>query len=187
MRIQFILFLTITITLAGCSTPKPVMDEANFGVGLLAQLELSLTEFRRVEVNSLHARQASLLEQQHALRVIDREKQSDMRARIAAGDKWSGALIEQLVANTDAIPAEQTWYAVAAAKSETDISALLVPIPSTRSSTSAAQQSLSEMGQELSWSVRRAELQALASAVKKNVDENKVKIADASAKAASGK
>jgi len=171
------------LVLCGCSTPKPAMEQANHGVGLIAQLESSLTEFRRVERNSMKARAESLLAQRKAIAFVDREKQRDLQARLAAGDKLSVTLIDNLVANTEGLALSQAEYASTNASNEAAVAALVAPIPDTRSGTSAAQARLAEMGEELGWDIRRSELQAFIKAVKDSVEEGKKKIEEAEKKA----
>jgi len=178
-----IVLMLSALVLCGCSTPKPAMEQANHGVGLLAQLESSLTEFRRVERNSMQARADSLLAQRKAIAFVDREKQRDLQARLAAGDKLSVTLIDNLVANTEGLALSQAEYASTNATNEAAVAALLAPIPDTRSGTSAAQARLAEMGEELGWNIRRSELQAFIKAVKDRVEEGKKKIEEAEKKA----
>jgi hypothetical protein len=172
-----------SLVLCGCSTPKPAMEQANHGVGLIAQLESSLTEFRRVERNSMKARADSLLAQRKAIAFVDREKQRDLQARLAAGDKLSVTLIDNLVANTEGLALSQAEYANTNASNEAAVAALMAPIPDTRSGTSAAQARLAEMGEELGWDIRRSELQAFIKAVKDSVEEGRKKIEEAEKKA----
>ncbi|KQV47544.1 MULTISPECIES: hypothetical protein [unclassified Duganella] len=171
------------LALCGCSTPKPAMEQANHGVGLIAQLESSLTEFRRVEGNSMKARADSLLAQRKAIAFVDREKQRDLQARVAAGDKLSATLIDNLVANTEGLALSQAEYSDTNARNEAAVAALLAPITDTRSGTSTAQARLAEMGEELGWDIRRSELQAFIKAVKDSVEEGKKKIEEAEKKA----
>ncbi|SFF56728.1 hypothetical protein SAMN05518865_101585 [Duganella sp. CF458] len=171
------------LALCGCSTPKPVMEQANHGVGLIAQLESSLTEFRRVERNSMKARADSLLAQRKAIAFVDREKQRDLQARVAAGDKLSVTLIDNLVANAEGLALSQAEYSDTNARNEAAVAALLAPVPDTRSGTAAAQARLAEMGEELGWDIRRSELQAFIKAVKDSVEEGKKKIEEAEKKA----
>jgi hypothetical protein len=171
------------LVLCGCSTPKPAMEQANHGVGLIAQLESSLTEFRRVERNSMKARADALLAQRKAIAFVDREKQRDLQARLAAGDKLSVTLIDNLVANTEGLALSQAEYANTNASNEAAVAALMAPIPDTRSGTSAAQARLAEMGEELGWDIRRSELQAFVKAVKDSVEEGRKKIEEAEKKA----
>ncbi|WP_431479500.1 hypothetical protein [Massilia eburnea] len=178
-----IVLMLAALALSGCSTPKPAMEQANHGVGMIAQLESSLTEFRRVERNSMKARADSLLAQRKAIAFVDREKQRDLQARVAAGDKLSVTLIDNLVANTEGLALSQAEYSDSNARNEAAVAALLAPIPDTRSGTSTAQARLAEMGEELGWDIRRSELQAFIKAVKDSVEDGKKKIEEAEKKA----
>lgn len=177
------LLIFALLAVGGCSTPKPAMEQANHGVGLLAQLESSLAEFRRVEGNSMKARADSLLAQRKAIAFVDREKQRDLQARVAAGDKLSATLIDNLVANTEGLALSQAEYSDTNARNEAAVAALLAPIPDTRGGTSIAQARLAEMGEELGWDIRRSELQAFIRAVKDSVEDGKKKIEEAEKKA----
>ena len=52
--------------LTGCSTTPVARDSANFGVGVIGEMEVALTDFRTSETESYNARQASLRDQ-HSL------------------------------------------------------------------------------------------------------------------------
>jgi hypothetical protein len=105
-------------------------------------------------------------------------------ARQAVGDTTSQRIIDNLNAFVRGL-AESDAAAIDAAKtSNRTLAALLAPLPSTAAATAGTQAKFAELATELPWSVRKNEFQALASAVRDNVKDNKKKIADAKAAAA---
>jgi len=173
-----------TVALCACSTPQVALDQANHGVGLIAELELSLSEFRRVEQNAEDARRESLREQMEALEVAKKSTNRDARARKSAGDADTSALIERLIADADGMAADDAMAKATQRANDAALAALLSPLPSTSAAMATAQKKLAEMGTELSWEKRYSELLAFAKAIKEAVDANKKKIADAEAAAA---
>jgi len=173
-----------TVALCACSTPQVALDQANHGVGLISELELSLSEFRRVEQNAEDARRESLREQMEALEVAKKSTNRDARARKSAGDADTSALIERLIADADGMAADDAMAKATQRANDAALAALLAPLPSTSAAMATAQKKLAEMGTELPWEKRYSELLAFAKAIKEAVDANKKKIADAEAAAA---
>jgi hypothetical protein len=175
--------LVAMLALSACATPQAALDEANNGAGLIAHLELSLTEFRRVETNAENARLASLRDQQDTLDQVAGANNAALRARKSAGDTDSEPLVAELLANADAIAADHAAAQAATTSDEAALAALLQPLPSTKSATADAQKKLAAMGTDLSRDTRDAEFLAFAKAIKDNVAANKKKIAAAEAAA----
>lgn len=183
------LMMLAMVLLSACATPKPALDEANHGVALIAELEKSLAEFRRIETNSLNARAESIRDKKNAIALVEKTLARDMRTRAAAGDQASVKLYSSLIDSADAIAKEDAEYQAAIARNDATIAALLTPLPSTKEATSTAQAALADLGKELTPDERRAELIDYFKYVKASVQEARKKIdeAEAAASAAESK
>jgi hypothetical protein len=175
--------LAASLLLSACSTPQPVLDQAQHGVSLIAELEKNLAEYRRLQGVSQAARHAAIRMQRDAIGQTEVLARRDARARAAAGDKQTVDLAEGLIAHADAIAADDAAYVANQAADQAALAALLEPIPSTRSATTDAQTALAVMGDQLTAEQRRDELKAWIKEIKKSVSENKEKIEKAEAAA----
>jgi hypothetical protein len=171
------------LMLAGCSTPGAALDQARHGTGLISDLELSLTEFRRIEQNAEQARRDSLADQLRAIDEVKRSANQDMRARRSAGDTATLDTMGRLLGDADAMASDDVAAREARTANGAALAALMSPLPSTTAATTAAQKKLAVMGVELSREKRLDEFLSFASAIKASVKENEQKIADAEAAA----
>jgi hypothetical protein len=169
--------------LAACSTPQPALDQANHGASLISQLEGSLGEFRRIEQHAQNARLRSLQDQLAAIEEVKKSTMRDARARTSAGDHATPALIARMLGDADGLAADAAAAQAARAANDAALASLLAPLPSTAASTTEAQKKLAEMGSELSRETRLREFLSFAKAIKKSIDENRQKIAEAEAAA----
>jgi hypothetical protein len=176
--------LAAALLLGACaSTPQAVMDQANDTVGMMGRLETAMAEFRRIEGHAEQARRDSMQRQMAAVDETQIGSRRDARARLSAGDRETGALIEQLVGDSDALGQDELDLAAAKAGDAATLDALATPLPSTAAQTRAAQKKLAAIGSELPLKTRAGELADFAAAIRKAVDENRQKIRDAEAAA----
>ena len=175
--------LAAVLTLAGCATPQFALDQARHGTSLIAQLETSLAEFRRVEQNAEEARRQSLADQLLALEEVKGTAARDVRARLSAGDTATGAMVDRLIADAEGLAADAAAAQVARQANQAVLATLITPLASTLAATTAAQKRLAEMGTELSPEARGKEFLAWTKTIKAAVDANKKKIAEAEAAA----
>jgi hypothetical protein len=176
------------VAVSACSTPQPVVEQAQHGVSLIAELETSLAEYRRLQGVSQGARYAAIRMQRDAIGETEVLARRDARARAAAGDKLTVDMAEGLIAHADAIAADDAAYLANQAADQAALASLLAPIPSTRSASTDAQAALAVMADELTAEQRREELKGWIKEIRKNVSENRDKIekAEAAAKAKGG-
>ena len=86
------------LVVAGCSTPKPALEQANHTAKLMSQLDLQLDQFRSVTGAAEQARLNSMLEQRKYL------DEAAMRVRLtsiikqSAGDSEEEPLKKKLLA-----------------------------------------------------------------------------------------
>lgn len=169
--------------LAACATPQAALDQANHGASLISQLESALGEFRRIEQNAQDARLRSLQDQLAAIEEVKKSTLRDARARTSAGDHATPALIARLQGDADGLAADAAAAQAAREANDAALASLLGPLPSTAASTTDAQKKLAEMGSELSRETRLREFRSFAKAIRKSIEENRQKIAEAEAAA----
>ena len=170
---------TSALCLLGCATPQVALDQANNGAGLVAQLEIELQEFRRVQQGFSDETKKSIRAIEVVVLTEDKETDGSMRARRAAEDPVVPKLYDTLRGLADGIGTDESSLASQVAAVDERLSKLLKPLPSTSEKTSSAQKALVAMGTELSNEERLAEIQDFYKKVKAGVDANKKKIKDA--------
>lgn len=181
-KLNFALLVAATFSLAGCGTPKSVLNQANHGIALTSQMELELKEFRRKEANSEKFMVNSVAVQQvFVAGQVTNFKEMDL-ARQAVGDAATQRIIDNLNAYLRGLAESDAAAADAAKTSSRTLAALLAPLPSTAAATADTQAKFAELGKELPWSVRKTEFETLADTIRTNIKDNKKKIADAKEK-----
>lgn len=170
------LSLVATVALTACSTPKPVLDQANFSAGLVANLQVELNEFDRVQTAAMKARQQSIARQLDDANFIASHARIDEAARMANGDTGPKKLADKISQVSAAYADESATSKASAAAIEQEMAGLNKPLPSTASQTLAAQKALTAMGSELSTKTRFDEAKAFYEVVKKGVEEDKEKL-----------
>lgn len=170
---------TSALCLLGCATPQVALDQANNGAALVAQLELEMQEFRRVQQSIAKQAKKSIRDMEAAVLTEEKETAASMRARRAAEDPVVPKLYDTLRGLADGIGSDATNLSSQVAAVDDRLSKLLKPLPSTAEKTSGAQKALVAMGTELSNKTRLAEIEEFYKKVKAGVDANKQKIKDA--------
>ncbi len=175
----FIVAAAAALCLLGCATPQVALDQANNGAALVAQLELELQEFRRVQQGFSNEAKKSLRDMDVAVLTEDKETTASMRARRAAEDPVVPKLYDTVRGLADGVGTDESNLTSEIAALDERLSKILKPLPSTTEKTSGAQKALVAMGTELSNKERLAEIQDFYKKVKAGVDANKKKIKDA--------
>lgn len=169
----------------GCSTPAAVTKQAEHGVALTSELDLELKAFRKHEANSEKFLLDAVAYQKKQVVALNKAIASENLAADATGDptmkRISGtmAIYLQQLAKLD--QAQQADLAGAT----NSLTSVLAPLPSTTEALTDTQTKFADFGKELPISTRAKEFKQVADAVKKVVDENKKKMADAAASASS--
>ncbi len=177
-NIALILLLS-ALALAGCATPQPALDQARHTVALMAQLEIELKEFARVQDVAAQARLRSIARQERDIEAVAAQTRVAVAVRTANGDMAAANLQAKLATVAGAVGHSEETRKAAVAAVDAELAALLKPLPSTGEKSSAAQKALAEMGTELSPSTRFSELKGFYAVVKESVDANRKKIKDA--------
>ena len=171
----------LAVVLSGCSTPNPALEQANHTTALMGGLETELQILRRVAGASAEARQESMREQKLAIVNAKLLSGPRIRARISAGDVATQMMVDRMLADTDAIAADEAAASSALAANDAEIEKIMTPLASTSALMTQAQAKMAVMGTELPARTRAVELFAFVKAVKENVDQNRKKIDEAAA------
>jgi len=173
------------VMLAGCSTPKEAMEQANHTVQLMSLMEQPIGEYRRTWAALEQSRLLTLKQQSAMLADSILLAERSALAQTAAGDTGALALSNKLVANAEAIQAAKVRNAEQSAVYDKKIAGLLQPLPNTAATVTAAQVAVGKMGSELPFKQRAEELLDFAQEVKVGIDASKKAKEDAKAKEAS--
>jgi hypothetical protein len=172
-----VLLICLATLLLACATPKPALEQANHTTALMAALEHELQAFRRAAAVTQDAQQESIRERKKAIMNERLVSGPWIRARKSAGDTGTQELMDKLLADADAMAADE------ALATDDDVSlTIAVPLESTTAAMTQAQAKMAAMGTDVPIAARSAELYSFAQAVKTSVDENRKKVEDATAK-----
>ncbi|GJH29311.1 hypothetical protein [Caballeronia novacaledonica] len=172
------LFLPPLLLLGACSTPQPVMDQANLGAAMENELGQSYAAYRKATDDMVADRQALIAARQRAA-AEEMNALAPTKFAAAALSGTSGQTAEQRAAQklgdmADIIASQDANTATSVSKSAQPPS--LTPLPVVSDKTVAAQKAFAQMGAEQSFTSRFAEYRTLYETVKKGIAENKKRI-----------
>lgn len=179
MKNFMVMGLTALLALAGCTTTPVARESANFGVGVIGEMEVALADFRNSETEAYKARQASLRDQHRLARKAMASMANSSRMRESAGDSQAQMVTRKLVDNSDAMAADQATLIEGDKLGDETIAALVTPLPNTRHATEEAQKAMALLGANLSAKAQYDTARSFIIVVKDTVSSNKAKIADA--------
>ncbi len=161
------------LVVAGCSTPKAALEQANHTTKLMSQLDLQLDQFRFVIGAAEQARLGSMLEQRTYLDEAAMRDRLTAIIKQSAGDTEEEPLKKKLLAAADFMGAMEPSLAQSQKDDKARLDGLLTPLPSTSADMTAAQAAAAKMGTELPRSVRfdelKSSIQDIRDAVKADV------------------
>lgn len=182
MNASHLVWVALSLFIAGCSTPRAALDVANNTAGLVGEMDKELREFRRVQATLDRHRTDLVREQAQAI--------ASSQAVIAENDLF-GAETGSAQATARSLQAMTVGLAEIDSRTQADLAALdkrlsdlTSPLPATTDKAISVQKALSLMGTELSRDVRLAEFQTFFQTVREGVEKNRQKIKDAEQKAA---
>jgi hypothetical protein len=179
--------IAAALLLAGCATPKPVMEQANHTVAMTAELQAALHEYDRAQAWVVQARLRSVARQEAALGFVQGQSRVYDTARAISGDPVPAELVQRINTVAGEIADNEKKTREAAAQLDAEFARLLKPIASSDAKLDATQRALAAFGRELSPKARFDEARAFATKVKESVDANREKIRQAEAEAAAAK
>ena len=173
--------------LSGCGTTNTdprALAYANHTVKLMGEAEKDAKAFRDIMDSAQTARVESMARQKDRMRKVLSAQAVRYRARESAGDTFTTAIREQLMADAEYAAKLDEAPTGPAGSYEATVKALLQSLPNPSPALTEAQAKAAAMGQELSADTRRAETLAFFEAVFKSVQDNRVLIKRAEAEAA---
>ena len=184
MNASHLVWVALSLVIAGCSTPRAALDVANNTAGLVGEMDKELREFRRVQATLDRHRKDLLREQAQAI--------ASSQAVIAENDLFGAETASgSSQATARALQAMTVGLAEIDSRTQADLAALdkrlselTSPLPATTDKAMTVQKALTLMGTELSRDVRLAEFQTFFQTVREGVEKNRQKIKDAEQKAA---
>jgi len=185
-RMPFIMaaWTLLALTLGGCRTPRPALDEANNGALSACQNAGEIKNFRSAQARIAQARLDSVRRQRVLLANYEAEGNFEERV-LRAADKGDAvklyASLKEL-SESRAQDAKQSQDKLAAM--DTAFAKLLDPLPEPTKGLTATQKALAVLGEDLSARERVAATAAFAKEIRKTVEENREKIKEAEKTAA---
>lgn len=169
--------------LGGCATPQEALDQANNSAALTAALQVQLREFRHVQANVAKGRIESIHRQSARLATYDADAAFEERIQKAAGRDDQLRLYNNLKDLADSSAKDEAELQAKLAEFDAVYSKLLAPLPTPGNKLEIAQQTLGVLGEQLTFHERAKMSADFAKTVKKAIDENKKKVAAATAEA----
>ncbi|MRW89550.1 hypothetical protein GJ699_06095 [Duganella sp. FT80W] len=181
-----LMIVLTAFALTGCSTPHIAQQSANFGVGVIGEMEAALSDFRTSELESYKARQDSLKEQHKLAKSALASLANSSRMRESAGDYQAQSITQKLLANANAVATDEAALTAADNLQDQTVTALVTTLPSTKKATEDAQKSLAALGAGLSGKEHYSDIHLFVTTLKETVKTNKEKIAEAKKSAEDG-
>lgn len=183
MNASHLVWVALSLVIAGCSTPRAALDVANNTAGLVGEMDKELREFRRVQATLDRHRKDLVREQAQAI--------ASSQAVIAENDLFGAETSGSAQSTARSLQAMTVGLAEIDSTTQADLAALdkrlselTSPLPATTDKAITVQKALTLMGTELSRDVRLAEFQTFFQTVREGVEKNRQKIKDAEQKAA---
>lgn len=166
----------LALSLGACSTPQPLLDQANNGATLTMSLQTELATFRATQSDVSQQRLDSIRRQLASLATYQVEADFDDRLRRLAGTASSQQLYNDLRTLADSRGTDERALALQLAQIDADLAKVLAPLPDTAQSLAATQKALSALGEELAPKDRVSAVSSFARTVKAAIDDNRQKI-----------
>lgn len=166
----------LALGLGACSTPQPLLDQANNGAALAMSLQVEMANFRATQAEVSAQRLDSIRRQLASLATYQVESDFDDRVRRLAGSAGSQQLYTDLRALADSRGADERLLSKQLADIDADLAKVLAPLPDTAQALGGTQKALAVLGEELSANDRLAAVSGFARTIKAAIDDNREKI-----------
>jgi flagellar biosynthesis chaperone FliJ len=170
--------------LVGCSTPQPLLDQANNGAALTMLLQAEMNQFRAVQSDIAQQRIESVRRQLASLATYQSNAEFDERVKEVAGATATNQLYADLRTLADSRGADEKALAQQLSQIDADLKKVLAPLPDVSSALDTTQKKLAAMGEELSAEDRIKIVTSFAREINAGIDDNKKKIEAAKANTA---
>jgi chromosome segregation ATPase len=167
------------VLLGGCSTPQPILDQANNGAHLITSMQAQIDQFRANSKAIGQAQTDSLRVARKQLAKTDSITADDDRIITAAGVRDFSEQLSKLLALLDARVADEKALSEKLAQIDKTMDELVKPLTDPTKDIAAAQQAMATLGNELPLEDRLRTLWSFAKDIKTALDENAQKIEDA--------
>ena len=171
-----LLLAALALGLGACSTPQPLLDQANNGATLAMSLQTELAAFRATQSDISQQRLDSIRRQLASLATYPVAADFDDRIRRLAGPAGSQQIYADLRTLADSRGTDERALALQMAEIDADLAKVLAPLPDTAQSLAATLKTLSALGEELAPKDRVAAVSSFARTVKAAIDDNRQKI-----------
>ena len=173
---RFAASATFVAAMFGCSTPQPLLDQANNGATLAMSLQAEMANFRSTQANISQHRLDAIRRQLASMATYQVESDFDDRLKKLAGAASTMQLYTDLRGLADSRGADEKLLAKQLADIDADLAKVLAPLPDTAQALAATQKAMAVLGEELSPKDRIAAVSSFAKVIKASIDDNKKKI-----------
>ncbi len=168
--------LLTTLWLAACSTPQPLLDQANHGAALSMSLQAELVNFRQEQASIAQQRLDSIRQQVLAMAAYQADADFDERVGKLAGNTATAKLYKDLQSLADSRGTDEQAMQKELQALEDQLAKLLQPLPDNTQALHTTQQQLAAMGNELPWKERIKTVSRFAKDVNQSVKANRQKL-----------
>lgn len=168
--------LLATLWLGACSTPQPMLDQANHGAALSMALQAELVNFRQVQAGIAQQRMDSIRQLVNTMATYQADADFDERVSKLAGNTATAKLFKDLQTLADSRTTDEQALLKELAEMEAQLTKLLQPLPDNTQALDATQRQLAAMGHELPWKERLKVVSTFAKAVNQSVKANRQKL-----------
>jgi hypothetical protein len=183
MKTARLAIIGLATALAGCATPRAVLDQANHGAALTAALHAELRNFREMQVKVAASRIETIREQELRISQYQRSAAYDDRLAKAAGKSDAITLYQTLTELADSIATDEIAQQQRLEELTKRLDALVQPLPESAATLAAVQNAMAALGAELSPSDRIKLVTGFVSDVRSEIEKSR-EAADKEAKKA---
>lgn len=180
-RTHLVWLLAGASVLQGCSTPQPLLDQANNGAALAMSLQAEMENFRTTQADISQARLDSIRRQLVSLSTYQSESDFDERVKQVANTATTTQLYVELRTLADSRGADEKLLTQQLVQIDEDLAKVLSPLPDTAQALGITQATLAVLGEELSAKDRINAVTNFSKVIKAGVEDNKKKIEAAKA------
>lgn len=166
----------MALSLGACSTPQPLLDQANHGAALAMSLQVEMDNFRFTQSEISAQRLDSIRRQLTSLASHRVESDFDARVGRLAGTAGSEQLYIDLRTLADSRGADQRLLSQQLADLDAELAKVLAPLPDTAQALGTTQKALAVLGEELPMKDRLAAVGGFARMIRATIDDNRKKI-----------
>lgn len=168
--------LLLALSLVGCVTPQPALNEANNGAALTVSLASEIKNFDRTQAKISQARLDSVRRLRVRLANYEADGNFDERVLKAADKTDTLKLFTALKDLSDSRALDDRQLQDKVAAIDATFIKLLDPLPDALKDLAATQKALAVLGDELPIRERVANTAAFVKEIRKSVEENRDKI-----------